>query len=207
MDENNRNFILAIVLSIGVLFALAVFLRAEASAAAAGATDGRATAQQQPQKPEEPGPPQPRAEGETPPRPALQLRPVAPKPLPITREEALASSQRVAIDTPGIKGSINLKGARIDDVVLKKYRETVDPSSPNVVLLSPAGSPHPYYVEHGWVGRDRQGHDRAWPRHGVEGSSRSARSPSRPRSRSAMTTARGSCSPAPSRSTTISCSR
>jgi YidC/Oxa1 family membrane protein insertase len=35
--------------------------------------------------------------------------------------------------------------------VLKKYHETVDPSSPNVVLLSPTGSPHPYYVEHGWV--------------------------------------------------------
>ena len=49
------------------------------------------------------------------------------------------------------QGSINLKGARIDDVVLKKYRKTVDPTSPNVVLLSPAGGPDAYYTEHGWV--------------------------------------------------------
>ena len=67
------------------------------------------------------------------------------------RDEALASGPRVVIDTPSIKGSINLKGARIDDVVLKKYRETVNPSSPNVVLLSPSGAPNAYYAEHGWV--------------------------------------------------------
>src|SRR5262249_7109092 len=84
-----------------------------------------------------------------------------------TRDEALASSPRVAIDSPGIKGSINLKGGRIDDVVLKKYRETVDASSPNVVLLSPADSPHPYYAEHGWVaemGKDTTvpGPDTVW---------------------------------------------
>ena len=56
-----------------------------------------------------------------------------------------------AIETPSIKGSIALKGGRIDDVVLAKYRETVDPGSPNVVLFSPSGAPHPYYAEYGWV--------------------------------------------------------
>jgi YidC/Oxa1 family membrane protein insertase len=58
---------------------------------------------------------------------------------------------RVEIDTPSIRGSVALRGARIDDVVLKHYRETVDPTSPNIVLLSPSGSPDPFYAEVGWV--------------------------------------------------------
>ena len=68
-----------------------------------------------------------------------------------TREAALAASPRVAIDTPSVRGSIALKGGRIDDLILKHYRETVDPSSPNVVLLSPANGPDAYFAEHGWV--------------------------------------------------------
>ena len=92
-----------------------------------------------------------------------------PKSAAQTRDEALASGPRVAIDTPSIKGSINLKGARIDDVVLKKYRETVNPSSPNVVLLSPSGAPNAYYAEHGWVAEAGKDINRARRRYGVEG--------------------------------------
>src|SRR5215470_6225405 len=69
-----------------------------------------------------------------------------------TREQVLAASPRVAIDTPRVKGSIALKGGRIDDLALVQYRETVDPNSPPVVLLAPSGSPHPFYAEFGWVG-------------------------------------------------------
>jgi YidC/Oxa1 family membrane protein insertase len=58
----------------------------------------------------------------------------------------------VRIETPSLSGSISLKGARIDDLSLVKYRETVDPTSPAVVLLSPSGSPSPFYVEYGWAG-------------------------------------------------------
>ncbi|MGB0085425.1 MAG: membrane protein insertase YidC, partial [Rhodomicrobiaceae bacterium] len=68
-----------------------------------------------------------------------------------TREAALAASPRVEIDTPSLRGSISLKGARIDDLVLKQFRVTVDPNSDNVTLLSPSGSPSPYYVEQGWT--------------------------------------------------------
>src|SRR5262249_11373397 len=71
---------------------------------------------------------------------------------PLSRDAAVEAGPRVAIDTPSIKGSISLKGGRIDDVVLAKYRETVDPKSPNVVLFSPSGSPHPYYAEYGGIG-------------------------------------------------------
>jgi YidC/Oxa1 family membrane protein insertase len=68
-----------------------------------------------------------------------------------TREAALAESPRVPIATPSLKGSIALKGGRIDDLVLVKYRETVDKDSPNVELFSPSGAPAPYYAEFGWV--------------------------------------------------------
>jgi len=76
---------------------------------------------------------------------------VAPQARLVTREEALSASPRVTIDTPKLKGSISLKGARIDDLALKRYQETVDPHSPDIVLLAPSGSPHPFYAEFGWV--------------------------------------------------------
>jgi YidC/Oxa1 family membrane protein insertase len=67
------------------------------------------------------------------------------------RDQVLASAPRVAIDTPSLKGSIALVGARLDDLILPKYRETIDPESPPIVLLSPDGSEHPYFIEYGWV--------------------------------------------------------
>jgi len=69
----------------------------------------------------------------------------------VTREAALKASPRVAIDTGSIQGSIDLKGGRIDDVALVKFRDTVDPKSPPIVLLSPSGSPEPFYAEFGWT--------------------------------------------------------
>jgi len=85
-----------------------------------------------------------------------QPRQAAPARLaPKTRAEALAESRRVAIDTPSIVGSISLKGGRIDDVSLKNYHETVDPKSPIIVLLSPEGSPQPYYAETGFLASDK----------------------------------------------------
>ncbi len=61
------------------------------------------------------------------------------------------SHARAAIDTPSIDGSINLTGARFDNLQLRKYRETIDPKSPEIVLLAPLGSEHPYYAEFGWI--------------------------------------------------------
>ncbi|MFT4096671.1 MAG: membrane protein insertase YidC [Rhodoblastus sp.] len=68
-----------------------------------------------------------------------------------SREEALAASPRLAVDTESLSGSISLKGARIDDLRLKKYHQTVDPSSATIELLSPSGAPHPFYAEIGFV--------------------------------------------------------
>ena len=55
------------------------------------------------------------------------------------------------IDTPSVGGSIDLKGGKIDDIVLKDYHETVDPKSPNVRLFSPPGAPDAYWAETGFV--------------------------------------------------------
>src|SRR5262249_24001916 len=58
---------------------------------------------------------------------------------------------RVRIETPRLHGSIDLSGARLDDLTLATYHETVDPKSPEVVLLSPPGTQDPYLAEFGWV--------------------------------------------------------
>jgi YidC/Oxa1 family membrane protein insertase len=68
----------------------------------------------------------------------------------VSRSEAVALTPRVTFSTPELVGSISLKGARIDDVQLVKYRETIDPKSPPVPVLSPIGSKSPYYAEFGW---------------------------------------------------------
>jgi len=62
---------------------------------------------------------------------------------PVSREAAIAATPRVRIDTPRLSGSISLKGARIDDLSLVQFRETVDPNSPPIVLYSPSGSEIP----------------------------------------------------------------
>src|SRR5215475_9005861 len=69
----------------------------------------------------------------------------------VSRDQAIGESTRVKIDTPSLIGSIALKGARIDDLSLEKFRETVDPKSPPIVLFAPSSTASPYYSEFGWV--------------------------------------------------------
>ena len=68
------------------------------------------------------------------------------------RNVVLQEAPRIAIRTPKLEGSINLKGARIDDLVLTAYRETVKKDSPPIRLLSPNGSPDAYFAGFGWTG-------------------------------------------------------
>src|SRR5580704_4056857 len=68
-----------------------------------------------------------------------------------SREIVVGSTPRVLINTPRLGGSIDLKGGRIDDLTLQQYRETIDPTSPPIVLFSPSGAPDAYYAEFGWV--------------------------------------------------------
>ncbi len=71
---------------------------------------------------------------------------------PLSRAEALArDGARIRIDTPSVDGSLLLRGGRLDDLKLKNYRETVDPHSPEIVLFSPERSAYPYYAQFGFV--------------------------------------------------------
>ena len=66
-----------------------------------------------------------------------------------------AAEQRITVENPNrVLGSITLRGARFDDVVLKGYHETVDRNSPLVRLLSQRGTEHPYFAQWGWSAAD-----------------------------------------------------
>jgi YidC/Oxa1 family membrane protein insertase len=70
------------------------------------------------------------------------------------RVAVLAEVERVTIDAPKVHGSLALTGARLDDLTLKEYRETIEPGSPEIVLLSPSGTAYPYFAEFGWIADD-----------------------------------------------------
>jgi YidC/Oxa1 family membrane protein insertase len=80
-----------------------------------------------------------------------ELSPSAQRDQRVSRQEALDRSPRLAIDTPRLKGSISLRGGRIDDLSLAQYHQTTDPKSPAIALFSPSDSSQPFYAEFGWV--------------------------------------------------------
>jgi YidC/Oxa1 family membrane protein insertase len=144
--QDNKNLFLAIALSILVIIGWNAFY---------GVPKMQETRQQTQTQPQPGQPasnvPQPAA-GATPSTAAPANIPgVAPPGARLTREAALASSPRIAIEAPRLRGSIALKGGRIDDLLLTRFRETIDPTSPNIELFSPSQAPNPYYAEFGWV--------------------------------------------------------
>ena len=157
--EKNKNFLIAMALSIAVLVGwqfLVVSPRMEAQRQAQIAAQQSAQAQnpgslQTPQTPA--GTSQidaPIASGRE------SIVPSGNTALPgtATREAALSETPRIPIDTPSLVGSLNLKGARLDDLRFKKYHETVDDASPAIVLLSPEATPDAYYAEFGYAGQN-----------------------------------------------------
>jgi YidC/Oxa1 family membrane protein insertase len=162
-SEDTRNLFLAIALSVLVMAAWQYFY--------AGPVYQREhQAQIQAQMQANSSPPaseaQPGATPAAPGAPAVTTLPGARTPTEHeTVGDALAASPRVIIDTPSIGGSINLKGGRVDDIILRDYRETVDPKSPNVRLFSPPGAPDAYWAETGFVspaGAKTPGLDTVW---------------------------------------------
>jgi len=151
--ENNRNFLITIALSVLILTLWQVFYmnpRVEKEREAARIEAKHVQAQKSTQ---------PGASGEIPasPQGGVPGVPGAEGTAPQSREHAVASAQRVKIDTPSISGSINLAGARIDDVLLKDYHVTVEKNSPNIDLLNPSTLPNGYYAEIGFVGNAETG--------------------------------------------------
>jgi YidC/Oxa1 family membrane protein insertase len=157
MDQ--KNLLLAIVLSVAILVAFQYLfekMRPTPPPAPTPAT-GTQTAPSTPAS----GGAAPEAAA-----PASLAGPTATAPVPQTREAALAGQPRVRINTPRLHGSIALTGARIDDLTLATYHDTVDPKSPEVVLLWPTGTKDPYFAEFGWVagavGTQVPGPDTRW---------------------------------------------
>ena len=124
--DDKRNILLAVILTAGILFGWPVISGYFFPAA---------------------NPPVTKVQGgkETP-LPQTQTAPAAESAQAIRdRAVVLRESPRVAIDTPKLKGSINLKGARIDDIVLPTHKETIAKDSPPVRLFSPSGTSDAYF--------------------------------------------------------------
>jgi YidC/Oxa1 family membrane protein insertase len=98
-----------------------------------------------------------------PPPAAQPSAPATPKALKSV-SAAIASSPRISIRTPSLLGSINLKGAQIDDLLLLEQKQTIAPDSPPVRLLAPLGAPGAYVAEFGWTAEGAQapGLDTVW---------------------------------------------
>ena len=148
----NRNTILAVILS-GLVLIVWQYLYNIPQMEKQRAAQQAELAQKQAANPAAaPGATQPA--GTTPTAPAQQTgapaTPAAAVPVQ-PRPTVIAASPRVKIETPSISGSIALTGARIDDVALVKFRETVDPKSPAIELFSPSGTKEPFYAEFGFV--------------------------------------------------------
>ncbi|MEA1071429.1 membrane protein insertase YidC [Sphingomonas sp. LY160] len=92
--------------------------------------------------------------GKVKPLPQPSADPAADSPRAIRdRAVVLAETPRVRIETPSVNGSINLKGARFDDLTLVRQREGLAKDSPAVRLLTPAGARDAYFGGFGWVGQ------------------------------------------------------
>ena len=104
-------------------------------------------------------PPSTRIEnGKSQPLPQPQAQPAGPATPKAVQSvaAALGSGPRVRIETPSLQGSINLKGAQIDDLLLVKERQTIEKDSPPVRLLSPLGTPGAYVAQFGWTAASGQ---------------------------------------------------
>ncbi len=154
--DNNRNFLLTIGLSIVILILWQVFYmnpRIEAQREAARVETERQATQQQSEQPAGEALPNTAI-----PAPAGSLDATIPGQAPAA-DTAVAkdNAPRIQIETPSLIGSINLNGARIDDLSLKDYRVAVDPNSDIIRLLTQSGQPDAYFAETGYVGSDATG--------------------------------------------------
>ena len=155
MDQ--RNLLLAIVVSVSILLGYQFLVEqprlereraaqqaAEAERKAAGETVGTA----------EPATPLPDAGGGVPALPAVPDGTAGVPGAPVPAPSAAASEPRVQIVSSRVKGSLSLKGARIDDLLLTDYRETLDEDSPQITLFTPPGAGSPYFAQFGWLPTD-----------------------------------------------------
>lgn len=147
--EKNRNYFIAIALSVVIVLGwqfLYMNPRMEAQQRALEAQQALQGETAQPATPESPGA---TVSGSLPGSSQAEAT--------VSREQALAKNPRIQIDTPALSGSINLIGARLDDVRLREYHETVDDQSPIITLFSPADTSDGYFTELGFVQSETSG--------------------------------------------------
>ena len=134
-----RNLIIAIVFSVAILVIWQFTFLPDPPPAEQTATTDAATPQAQsgslvPAAPGQPG------QAASPAAPTIRDRGLV-----------LGESPRIPIDTAAVTGSVSLRGALLDDLTLKSYRQEVDTDSPPVTLLSPSQTPEPYFAKFGWT--------------------------------------------------------
>lgn len=146
--QNNRNYFIAIALSVVIVLAWQFFYMNPRIEAQRQAQEAQIV-QQEAQVEQSTTAPAATVDGNLPASGAAN--PAA------SRDAAVATTARVAIETQDLIGSINLTGARFDDLKLQQYRETVDPASPMVTLLNPAETPDAYFTELGFIAGENAG--------------------------------------------------
>jgi YidC/Oxa1 family membrane protein insertase len=164
--ENNRNYYVAIVLSVLIVFAWQFFYMGPKMEAQQKIEEQRQVELAKQQKANPAAAQTPAVDQSGQPIPAAN----GPGAAVVTREQALSQTNRIVIDTPALTGSISLAGARFDDLRLKNYRETIDKDSPIITLLSPGNTKDGYFVELGFLGaQNLPGMTTTWT---VEGNNR-----------------------------------
>ena len=139
MDQ--KRLFAAIALSIGILLLFDVYKRMNMPPEAPAPITQQAPA---------PAVPAPAASGAPVPANQVLTTPSPQEAAPAARTPA----RRIAIESPSVAGNLNLRGARLDDLVLLRHRETVDPGSPPVRLFAPRDSAAPYFAQWGWTAAD-----------------------------------------------------
>lgn len=147
--DNQRNFILAAVLSLAVVFLWQMFVISPRIEAERAAAEAEAQLQAQTAKPaEQSGTPSTPSAGDAGVPAPSSGQSVVPGATPESSQPSAAA--RVEFKSDKLDGSINLKGARIDDLNLALYRQTVDPNSPEIRLLMPVSNENAYFAEFGF---------------------------------------------------------
>src|SRR5436305_5771736 len=143
--SDQRNLILAIVLSVVIILGFQYFYEGpRIRDAQQRAQPDHTTAQVQPSQPAAQAPAGQPATGQAPAATGAAQA-----------DLAEANAPRVRLDNGRLHGSVSLLGGRIAQVTLADYHETIDPSSPEITLLSPPGKPNPYFAQFGWVAGDQ----------------------------------------------------
>jgi YidC/Oxa1 family membrane protein insertase len=146
-DENQKNLILAIVISVAIVLGWQLWFEGPRL------EKERAARQQSAEQQAAPATGAPPPAGAPVAQPGTAAAPLAVGAVaaPADRAAVVAQSPRVRIETPAVRGSIRLLGGQLDDISLARYHEAANPASPLITLLSPQGSPDPYLAEFGWV--------------------------------------------------------